>query len=139
MMKAIKIIMMSMGLLAAAGCSDMHIEEPELGPVLTVSVTDPEGTPIEHIQVTLDWTDAGIKEVSFTSSDGTLKTPAYLSAEGDTSLTVTLEDIDGEENGGLFETATENITLFEKDASDSLTDNSEISLEMVFHLYHATL
>ena len=72
--------------------------------------------------------------MSFTSSDGTLKTPAYLSAEGDTSLTITLEDIDGEENGGLFESKTEEIFIYEEDILEI-----PVILKLDFHCSRATL
>ena len=47
------------------------------------------------------------------------------------TLILTLEDIDGEENGGLFEGHSESI-LFEKQ-NDQPTE-----LNLVFHLNHAT-
>lgn len=110
-----------------------------MGPSITGSVNDIDGNPIEHIQVTLEWGDKGITEISYTSSEGIFTADAYLSNKGETLVKITLEDIDGDENGGLFETLEENIVLFEEDLQNSVTGSGEINLEMAFHLNRATL
>ena len=102
MMKALRNIFMSLSLLAVAGCSNMSHEMMGSGATLTGSVTDTEGNPIEHIQVTLEWSEIGIKDIAYTSSEGIFKSQAYLPTKGDTSVKITLEDIDEEENGGVF-------------------------------------
>ena len=99
MMKALRNIFMSLSLLAVAGCSNMSHEMMGSGATLTGSVTDTEGNPIEHIQVTLEWSEIGIKDIAYTSSEGIFKSQAYLPTKGDTSVKITLEDIDEEENG----------------------------------------
>lgn len=139
MMRAAGIIGISLGLLAFAGCSDRGMWEPGMGPLLTGSVTDQDGTPIEHIQVTLNWNDSKTKEISYTSSEGIFTTSAHLSQKGETSVKITLEDIDGDENGGLFETLVETITILEEEKSDYITETGEINLQMAFRLNHATL
>ena len=138
MMKAAGIIGISLGLLAFAGCSDMGIRDESMGPLLTGSVTTQDGNPIEHIQVTLNWEEAGIKETAYTSSEGIFTSAAHLS-KGETSLKIILEDIDGEENGGIFETLEETIILLEEEYSESVTENGEVRLQMAFRLNHATL
>lgn len=139
MMKALRNIFMSLSLLAVAGCSNMSHEMMGSGATLTGIVTDTEGNPIEHIQVTLEWSEIGIKDIAYTSSEGIFKSQAYLPTKGDTSVKITLEDIDEEENGGVFEVLTETVTILEKDTENSITEDGEINLQMAFHLSHATL
>lgn len=139
MMKALRSILMSLSLLAVAGCSNMSHEMMGSGATLTGSVTDTEGNPIEHIQVTLEWSEIGIKNIAYTSSEGIFKSQAYLPAKGETTVRITLEDIDEEENGGVFEALTETVTILKKDTEDSITEDGEINLQMVFRLSHATL
>lgn len=139
MKKITGIIGISLGLLALAGCSDMPIWDQGMGPLLTGTVTDQDGTPIEHIQVTLNWNDSKAKEISYTSSEGIFISSAHLSQRGETSLKITLEDIDGEENGGLYETLVETITILEEEKSENVTENGEINLQMAFRLNRATL
>jgi len=139
MMKALRNILMSLSLLAVAGCSNMSHEMMGSGATLTGSVTDTEGNPIEHIQVTLEWSEIGIRNIAYTSSEGIFKSQAYLPTKGETTVRITLEDIDEEENGGVFETLTETVTILKKDTEDSITEDGEINLQMAFHLFHATL
>lgn len=139
MKKITGIIGISLGLLALAGCSDMPIWDQGMGPLLTGTVTDQDGTPIEHIQVTLNWNDSKTKEISYTSSEGIFISSAHLSQRGETSLKITLEDIDGEENGGLYETLVETITILEEEKSEHVTETGEINLQMAFRLNRATL
>ena len=139
MMKALRTTLIFLSLLAVAGCSNMSHEMMGSGATLTGSVTDTEGNPIEHIQVTLEWSEIGIKDIAYTSSEGIFKSQAYLPTKGDTSVKITLEDIDEEENGGVFEVLTETVTILEKDTENSITEDGEINLQMAFHLSHATL
>ena len=139
MKKITGIIGISLGLLALAGCSDMPIWDQGMGSLLTGTVTDQDGTPIEHIQVTLNWNDSKAKEISYTSSEGIFISSAHLSQKGETLLKITLEDIDGEENGGLYETLVETITILEEEKSENVTETGEINLQMAFRLNRATL
>lgn len=138
-MEASRIIGISLGLLVLAGCSERIRINEGRGPLLTGSVATQDGTPIEHIQVTLEWPGSNIKELSYTSSDGIFTSSAHLAEKGETMLKITLEDIDGEENGGIFETLVETITLLEEDNDDYITESGEINLQMAFRLNHATL
>ena len=139
MMKISKIIGMALGFLAIAGCSDMRLKEEGIGPLLIGSVTTDDGVPIEHIQVTLNWLESGMTEVAYTSSEGIFTSYAYISPKGETSLKLTFEDIDGEDNGGIFDTKEETITLLEHEISEHMNENGEINLQMAFHLNRATL
>lgn len=138
MMKALKLIGISLAFLAT-GCSDMRVRDEAMGPLVTGNVTTQDGVPIEHIQVTLNWLDSGMKGISYTSSEGIFTSSAHLSRKGETSLKITLEDIDGEENGGLFETLEETLVVLEGEYSDHTSDSGEINLKMTFRLNHATL
>ena len=98
-------------------------------PVIIGNVTDTSGVAIEHIKVTLNWNDGAFTETQYTNSDGVF-TAGIWEPEEDAviSLTVFLEDIDGEENGGLYESCSETFTVFE--------DNSIAELD--FRLNRAT-
>lgn len=105
-------------------------------PMVGGRVTDMEGNPIEHIQVTLNWGSHAKESVVFTSSEGIFKSEAILAEEGQTSLRITLEDIDGTDNGGQFETLTETVTLYEDEAEDS---EGPVRFDLDFRLNHATV
>ena len=132
-MKIIRIISFLMGTAAlAASCMSMegvpnmsdHVEHRH---IIVGHVSDTSGTAIEHIRVTLN--DGEYTETQYSNSDGDF-TAAIWKAEEDIvkSLTITLEDIDEEENGGWFESLSETFTVFE--------DNSVTTLD--FRLNHAT-
>ncbi len=72
--------------------------------------------PIEHIKITIDWDIDIPKDVKYTSSDGyfTAEIPKEIRGKA-TTVSITLEDIDGEKNGGLFETLTDTINLFSEE------------------------
>lgn len=127
-----------LALLAAVSCSTEMMELETPGLPITGLVTDTDGNPIEHIKITMEWTEAGISESFYTSSEGTFFCESHLSEDGDTEILVTLEDIDGEENGGLFEKSVKVITLM-KDELDKKADSEEkFRIEMTFLLTHAT-
>lgn len=86
-------------------------------PAIVGNVTDTSGVAIEHIKVTLDWNDGAFSETQYTNSDGVFTAEIWENVEKAVrSLTVTLEDIDGEENGGTFETLSETFTVFEENS-----------------------
>ena len=98
-------------------------------PAIVGNVTDTSGVAIEHIKVTLDWNDGAFSETQYTNSDGVFTAEVWENEEKAVrALTVTLEDIDGEENGGTFEPLSETFTVFE--------DNSATVLD--FRLNRAT-
>lgn len=133
-----KILTYLISVLTISSCAkEISPYEDLTGPVVIGKVTDQEGNPVEHIQVTLDWAgeENADRTVVFTSSEGTFKSYAILSSEGHTALDVILEDIDGEKNGGMFETLTETVVLYENEAEDA---EEQIRFELVFRLNHAT-
>ena len=109
---------------ALASCMAMDMEGvPDMSdmPELTYpgSVMDTEGRPIEHIKVTIEWQGAfPVKDIKYTDSNGMFYLD-IINAQESYNVTLTLEDIDGEENGGLFETLTDTIILFGDPESNS--------------------
>lgn len=125
--------------LILCSCTSGKIEEEIPDHIISGTVVTEDRTPIEHIQVTLVWHDMRKTEMVFTSSDGRFNTPAYLSDDGETEVTITLKDIDGEENGGIFEESVENITILEDDIPEPEEAGKPVTLELAFLLNHATL
>lgn len=138
-MKIRHIIPMVASALIFCSCMDCKMDTEGPSHIIIGSVTTEDGTPIEHIQVSLEWHDAKSTEMVFTSSDGIFNTPAYLSPDGETEVTITLKDIDEEENGGTFEESVEKITILEEDIAEPEEAGKPVSLELAFHLTHATL
>lgn len=89
-------------------------------PMVNGIVTDEDGEPIEHIKVTLDWGGFSLPDVVYTSSDGIFRAKARVTTDTSIEMTLTFEDIDGEENGGLFDTLTDVVTLYSKDTDDDM-------------------
>ena len=90
-------------------------------PAIVGNVTDTSRVAIEHIKVTLDWNDGAFSETQYTNSDGVFTAEIWENDEKAVrSLTVTLEDIDGEENGGTFESLSETFTVFEENSATVL-------------------
>lgn len=125
--------------LLLCSCMDGMMDAKGPSHIIIGTVTTEEGNPIEHIQVTLEWHDMKKTEMVFTSSDGIFNSPAYISADGETEVTITLKDIDEAENGGTFEESIKNITILEEDIADPEDAEKPVTLELAFHLNHATL
>ena len=122
--------------LAASSCmSDMPSNFPGLdgdSGKIEGYVTDKDDNFIEHIKVTFDWDNGSYQEIQYTDSQGYFSSEYWqpLAAKAVT-LSVTLEDIDGEDNGGLFEPLRETITVFNNDG--------QVAMEpIVFRLNRAT-
>ena len=82
---------------------------------MTGKVTDMKGNPIEHIMVTIDWgAAAGTPDIEYTDSDGKFMFRYRYTGSNDNpaSVVIRLDDIDGEANGGHFESWTESMTIF---------------------------
>ena len=95
-------------------------------------VTDTDDNSIEHIKVTLDWNNGTYQEIKYTDSYGQFQTDCWQPAAREAvTLAITIEDVDGEENGGLFEPVSETIILFENGVQDIVDP-------MVFRLNRAT-
>lgn len=121
-----------------ASCSSALEKDEDMAPMFTGIVTDLEGNPIEHIQVTLDWESTEEVDTLYTSSEGIFRTPALLPATWPAILNVTLEDIDQEKNSGFYEKATETIVIFEEDFKKEQETGDNIIFEAYFRLTPAT-
>ncbi len=94
-------------------------------------VYDADNNEIEHIKVTIEWGPGHEPSVNFTASDGsfTAEIPEGIQSER-FDFRIILEDIDGQENGGLFETMTDK-------AIYSLDPESPTGF-LVYHMNRAT-
>ncbi len=102
--------------LALSSCSrdfDLTLEDESVKPSHFVvgKVLDTDGKEIEHIKVTIDWGEHKVNpSVNYTASDGSFTTEVPQKIQSPTfEFKITLEDIDGEDNGGLFETITDKV------------------------------
>lgn len=133
-MRFIPFILTLISAVMICSCSaDAYDLEPDfIGVVGTV--TDTEGNPIDHIRITLKWDGIDENFVSYSSSEGIFKTAMDFdpTADGSTTLHVTLEDIDGEKNGGLYEKKTDTIRI-EPDKSEK-----PFRIKLVYRLTLAT-
>lgn len=112
--------------------SDIRIPEAGDSDKLVGYVTDTDDNSIEHIKVTLDWNNGTYQEIKYTDSYGQFQTDCWQPAIREAvTLAITIEDVDGEENGGLFEPVSETIILFENGVQDIVDP-------MVFRLNRAT-
>lgn len=112
--------------------SDIRIPDTGDSDKLVGYVTDTDDNPIEHIKVTLDWNNGTYQEIKYTDSYGQFQTDCWQPATREAvTLAITIEDVDGEENGGLFEPVSETIILFENGVQDIVDP-------MVFRLNRAT-
>ena len=135
-MKMRRLILPIAAVMLSSCATDMSYDDLNgIGPIVVGNVTDMEGNPIEHIQVTLDWGPKTDKTIVFTSSKGIFKADAILADEGQTTLMLKFEDIDGEDTGGYYETAEETIILYEEEAEVTA---DQIRFDLDFRLNPAT-
>ena len=102
---------------------DSALNNDSAGSIITGHITDADGKPIEHIKVSLTW-NKNQKEIVYTSSEGIYKAsiePEW-SKNGQMSVSITIEDIDGEENGGHFSTLNDTILLLENNQSSDIPE-----------------
>ena len=139
-MKAANILSLIVFCLAMSSCSmamdmapDMNPEDPLINGTIEGRISDEEGNPIEHIRITVDWNTAEqLQEIKSSGSDGSFSISTFnLGYTDPVTITLTMEDIDGEENGGLFEKIVDTITLF-----DENSNNANAILD--YRLTHAT-
>lgn len=114
---------------------DMEPSQPADIPgmrILEGKVSDLEGNPIEHIKITADMDIyMSVQEVKYTDSDGLFTIEINADSSVPVTVTLTIEDIDGEENGGIFESMVDTITLFEENGASSIA-------RLDYRLNHAT-
>lgn len=131
MKKIIRNIAGLLTLAAVSACSagfDLAVNGPTI--IIHGSVTDTIGSPLNHIKVTLDYGDEIGQMTVYTSLRGEF----IADMEPETTvLKITMEDIDGDENGGSFETMTDHIMILDH----KLSNEDIIMLE--YRLNHATV
>lgn len=131
------ICILSIALLAGscmAEDADMYEDSGRGGvPEVAGAVTDMESKPIEHLKVSVSVEGKDDIHVAYTSSEGMFLTQVDL-AEGFETLVlnIAIEDIDAEENGGIFESKTDKIII------DRELYSEPIRVELSYRLNLAT-
>jgi putative lipoprotein (rSAM/lipoprotein system) len=121
--------------LGMASCSKTEEYNGDIYAIVKGKVTDEASAPIEHIEVTIDLSKRTEPKTVYTSSDGTfIFDISFKEARNIKKISITLTDTDGEENGGLFETLTEEIHLVEEESA-----TTPMMLKLDFRCSHATL
>ena len=104
--------------LALTSCMADQMHDPmQDTPIIEGTISDHMGKPIEHIRVTLTWGSGVEATVVYTSSEGAFKTE--IPSE-ETWTDITVSDIDGQENGGEFESVTDKVMLYNDTDEDEL-------------------
>lgn len=84
---------------------------------ITGSISNSNGTPLEHIMVTLEWPGGVEPNTLYTSSEGKFKAEIPQEIIGtENTVTIRIEDIDGPDNGGEFEGLTDKVMLFQEES-----------------------
>ena len=136
-MKPLKTTILLAVMFLGSCATEPALEAPSPYPAVTGLVTDQSNNPIEHIKVTLEWSDNAEPIETYTSSEGKFRSEINIKDTDGAPVTInlTLEDIDGEDNGGMFETHTESFLLETENTEES--DNQPI-IDLVFHLNPST-
>lgn len=114
-MKLRSLILLLAGVIVIS-CSKAETDGGNVFALIKGSVTDTEGHPIEHLEVTIDLSRKAGQKTSYTSSDGKFMSDiTFKEAKNLKSIIITITDIDGDENGGFFESKTEEIFIYEED------------------------
>ncbi len=110
MFRFISYIFMALALSSCMAATE-DIAPPDARFFIGGRVSDSEDRPIEHIRITLEWKGSTIPPaVTYTASDGIFVAEIPDEAQAETvPVRLTIEDIDGEDYGGLFNTVTDNI------------------------------
>lgn len=111
-MKRLRTTALTAAFMLVSSCTsyDLSISGQEV--VIEGQVTTESGIPIEHIRVSIESTSV-YSSREYTSNIGEFSSIVTRFRAGD-ELTITIEDIDGEDNGGRFEKKTDVILLLDK-------------------------
>ena len=121
--------------LGMASCSKTEEYNGDIYAIVKGKVTDEASVPLEHIEVKIDLSKRTDPKTVYTSSDGTfIFDISFKEARNIKKISITLTDTDGEENGGLFETLTEEIHLVEEESA-----TTPMMLNLDFRCSRATL
>ena len=78
-------------------------------------VVDETDKPINHIKVTMEWDSPYSPMAVYSSPKGTFTADLeFYRPTYPITVSVTISDIDGEENGGLFQTRNDEFTILEE-------------------------
>ena len=131
----ISYLILAAAALTCIACTKAEYAGTDIYAILKGKVTDEEGTPIEHMEVTLELSKRTDPKTFYTSSDGTFICDiSNKEARTIKDISITLTDTDGEENGGLFKTLTEEIHLY-----DETAEESPMTLNLDFRCSRTTL
>ena len=129
----LKYLISAIGILILTSCSTSEHEGSDIYAILKGTVTDDSGSPIEHIEVSVELSRKSTKTY-YTSSDGKFICDiTYKESKNLKDIRITLTDTDGDENGGLFDTINEEIHLYDE------VSNIPMILDLDFHCSHANL
>ena len=105
----------------AAVCSCMgpdHIGNADgnLPVYIEGTVSSEELDPLKHIRITVSFEGEEESSVVYTSSKGIFRTDRYIAPYNlPLTICISIDDIDGEENGGLYSPLSDKITIFRED------------------------
>lgn len=119
-MKAARLLIYLICLIIMHSCSD--IDSPYQSTdmdycLIQGHVADQNGVPLEKIRIRIkSRNDDKLVSTNYTSSNGSFHCELAIPEDNSQmAIEIIIEDIDGEENGGLFESKTDTITIYEED------------------------
>ena len=117
-MKARTFILMGILSLMLASCSKEAAYDGSYHDEIRLEglVIDAESeAPVNHMEILIEWESDESPVVVYTSDKGRFSTMLAAPDSYPAVISLTISDIDGEENGGLFKSHSENITFFKED------------------------
>lgn len=103
-----------------SSCSALPNRDPELETgekfiIIQGTVADMDNNMLEHIRITVTVNSENASQTYYTSSEGKFRceVPSVMS-NGQITINLLIEDIDGAQNGGSFGTISDVITIFEE-------------------------
>lgn len=118
-MKGTSIILciLALGLLSSCMAAD-HETVPYESILVEGLVIDEDEAPIDHIKITMNWDSPFSPMVVYSSPKGIFRSELmFYNLTYPLTVSVEISDIDGEENGGLFQTREDEIIILEENYS----------------------
>ena len=101
--------------------SDSYMPDPEIIRVDGL-VVDENDRPVNHIKVSMEWDSPYSPMVVYSSPKGRFTADLeFIRPTYPVTVSVTISDIDGEENGGSFQTREDEFTILEEGYAGSST------------------
>lgn len=123
---------------AASSCMKMdYSERTDWLPIYVEgTVTSEDMLPLKHIRVTVGLEGETSSSTVYTSAKGIFRADVshMVELEFPIVMTIDIDDIDGEKNGGLFAPVSDKITLF----SEDIQDKPVVRINLAYRLTHAT-